>query len=171
MYLCKRKDGILQMVHTTGAIAGIIIKKLEPFSDERGMLMEILRADDDLMLEKFGQVYLTTAYPNVVKAWHWHEKQDDNFCVIKGMAKVALYDRRPDSPTFGNLMELFIGEKYPCVVHIPIGVAHGYKAIGDKPCYLINTITQMYNRINPDEQRIAYNDPSIPYNWNNDING
>jgi len=30
--------------------------------DERGRLMEILRVDDDLFL-KFGQVYITTTYP------------------------------------------------------------------------------------------------------------
>lgn len=36
-------------------INGVIIKKLKVIPDERGRLMEILRADDDFF-EKFGQV-------------------------------------------------------------------------------------------------------------------
>ena len=69
-------------------IKGVKIKKLLVIPDERGWLMEILRCDDEIF-EKFGQVYLTTAYPGVVKAWHYHKKQTDNFTCIHGMMKVA----------------------------------------------------------------------------------
>ena len=48
-------------------IDGIIIKELKVIPDERGRLMEILRSDDKLF-ERFGQVYVTTTYPGVVKA-------------------------------------------------------------------------------------------------------
>ncbi len=47
-------------------IQGVKIKKLKVIPDERGRLMEMLRADDELFV-KFGQVYLTAAYPGVVK--------------------------------------------------------------------------------------------------------
>jgi dTDP-4-dehydrorhamnose 3,5-epimerase len=43
-------------------IDGVVIKKLKVIADERGRLMEILRGDDNFF-EKFGQVYMTTAYP------------------------------------------------------------------------------------------------------------
>ena len=52
-------------------IEGVKIKKLKVIPDERGRLMEMLRSDDDLFI-KFGQVYMTTAYPGVVKGWHYH---------------------------------------------------------------------------------------------------
>jgi len=55
-------------------IEGVRLKELKPIPDERGRVMEILRADDELF-EKFGQVYMTTAYPGVVKAWHYHKLQ------------------------------------------------------------------------------------------------
>jgi len=51
--------------------------------------MEILRNDDNIT-RNFGQVYVTTAYPGVTKAWHMHKKQTDNFTCIHGMMKVAL---------------------------------------------------------------------------------
>ena len=65
-------------------IEGVRFKKLRSIPDERGQLMEILRADDECFV-KFGQVYLTSAYPGVVKAWHYHKVQADNFAVVKGM--------------------------------------------------------------------------------------
>lgn len=59
-------------------IDGVNVKKLKILPDERGRLMEMFREDDELFI-RFGQVYLTTAYPGVVKAWHYHQKQTDHF--------------------------------------------------------------------------------------------
>ena len=58
-------------------IDGVQIKSLKFIPDERGRLMEILRCDDP-MFSRFGQVYMTTTLPGVIKAWHYHRKQDDN---------------------------------------------------------------------------------------------
>ena len=63
------------------AIEGVKVKALRVVPDERGRLMEILRCDDPLF-EKFGQVYVTTVYPGVVKAWHYHKIQTDNIAVV-----------------------------------------------------------------------------------------
>ncbi|HUW83274.1 MAG TPA: dTDP-4-dehydrorhamnose 3,5-epimerase, partial [Phycisphaerae bacterium] len=49
-------------------------KSLRVIPDERGWLMEVLRRDDEMFIQ-FGQVYVTAAYPGVVKAWHYHKKQ------------------------------------------------------------------------------------------------
>jgi dTDP-4-dehydrorhamnose 3,5-epimerase len=156
-------------------IEGVIVKKLKVIADERGHLMEMIRNDDECFAARpeFGQMYLTTAYPGVVKAWHYHWHQDDNFCVVKGMAKVALYDGRPKSPTYREVNEFFIGEKNPCVIHIPAFVWHGYKCIGNEPCHLINMVTRAYDYKTPDEHRHPYNadDGMTNYNWNKDING
>jgi len=64
-------------------IDGVQITPLRVIPDERGWLMEILRCDDP-HFHAFGQVYMTTAYPNVVKAWHYHRKQTDNFTCVSG---------------------------------------------------------------------------------------
>ena len=56
-------------------IEGVKTKKLNVIPDERGRLMEIFRCDEELF-EKFGQVYLTTCYPGVVKAWHTHQTSE-----------------------------------------------------------------------------------------------
>ena len=132
--------------------------------DERGLLLEILRSDDPLF-KKFGQVYLSMAYPGVAKAWHYHKLQTDHFCVVSGMAKVVLYDGRPKSPTYRLINEFFIGSLNPQLVVIPPFVMHGYKAIGSAPAYLINVPTELHNFSKPDEYRLPPDTKKIPYRW------
>lgn len=145
-------------------IDGVKIKKLSIIPDERGWLMEILRCDEDFF-EKFGQVYLTTAYPGVVKAWHFHKKQTDNFTCVHGMMKVVLYDARKEASSFGNLIEIFVGEKNPVLIRVPPGVYHGFKGIGTETAYFLSIPTLPYNYGEPDEFRLEPDSPDIPYDW------
>ncbi|MCK4252513.1 dTDP-4-dehydrorhamnose 3,5-epimerase family protein [candidate division WOR-3 bacterium] len=145
-------------------IEGVKTKKLRVIPDERGWLMEILRCDEEIF-EKFGQVYLTTAYPRVVKAWHYHKKQTDNFTCVKGMMKVALYDGREDSPTYKEINEFFIGDKNPVLISVPPLVYHGFKAIGEEAAYFISIPTLPYNYKEPDEYRLPPNTKEILYDW------
>jgi dTDP-4-dehydrorhamnose 3,5-epimerase len=145
-------------------IEGVRLKELKPIPDERGRVMEILRADDE-GFEKFGQVYMTTAYPGVVKAWHYHKLQTDNMTIIKGMMKVVLYDGRKDSPTNGEINEFFLGEHNVKLIQIPKMVYHGFKCIGREEAIVINVPTQPYNHEHPDEYRVDPYHNEIPYDW------
>lgn len=145
-------------------IKGVKQKKLRVIPDERGRLMEILRSDDQLFL-KFGQVYITTAYPGVVKGWHYHKNQVDNFAVLKGMIKLVLYDPREDSPTKGEVNEFFLGEHNPQLIQIPKLVYHGFKCISDDEAICLNVPTEVYNYENPDEYRVHPHEGGIPYDW------
>lgn len=145
-------------------IDGVKIKKLKIIPDERGRLMEILRRDDEIF-EKFGQVYMTTANPGVVKAWHYHKKQDDNFTCVHGKMRLALYDARKKSPTYGEVNEFTISLDEPILVHIPKLIYHGFKCISDCEALVINTVTIPYNYKKPDELRIDPYDNDISYDW------
>ena len=126
--------------------------------------MEILRCDDEIF-NQFGQVYLTTAYPGVVKAWHYHKKQTDNFTCIKGMMKVVLYDSREGSPTRGQLNEFFLGDQNPLLISVPPLVYHGFKAIGEETAFFLSVPTFAYNYDDPDEFRLPPDTKDIPYDW------
>ena len=145
-------------------IEGVRVKKLKVIPDERGRLMEILRRDDDIFM-KFGQVYMTTAYPGVVKAWHYHKKQHDNFTCVSGRIRLALYDARPKSKTFKAIDEFILSLEEPVLVQIPPLVYHGFKCEGDKEAIVVNTITYPYNREKPDEYRVDAYENDIPYDW------
>ena len=152
------------MTITDGKIDGVKIKTLRVIPDERGRLMEILRCDDPIFKE-FGQVYMTTACPGAVKAWHYHKHQTDNFCAVVGMMKVVLYDDRPDSPTRGTVEEHFIGVHNPVVLQIPNGVYHGFKCVSETEAIVINTPTEKYNYDDPDEYRLPPHGGPVPYDW------
>jgi dTDP-4-dehydrorhamnose 3,5-epimerase len=145
-------------------IEGVNVKKLRVIPDERGFLMEMLRADDPFF-QKFGQAYLTAAYPGVVKGWHYHKIQTDHFIVVKGMMKVVLYDMRENSSTKGEINEFFMGELNPMLITIPPGVLHGMKCISEEIAFLINIPTEIYEYGDPDEHRVAAHDNDIPYDW------
>lgn len=145
-------------------IEGVQIKQLKRNADERGFLMEMIRSTDEFFT-KFGQCYVSLNYPGVVRAWHYHKKQEDYFVVVQGMCKVGLYDMREGSPTKGVAEAHYLGDNNNIVLRIPVGVAHGYKTVGTQPSLLINFPTEVYNAEDPDEFRIAWDDPSIPFNW------
>jgi len=145
-------------------IDGVRIKKLTPHADERGYLMELLRNDDDIFTT-FGQCYVTLNYPGVIRAWHYHKKQEDFFVVVKGMCKVGLYDMREGSPTRGMAEAHYLGDNNNIVLRIPVGVAHGYRTIGVEASLLVNFPTQLYDPAEPDEFRVPWDSPDIPFNW------
>lgn len=145
-------------------IQGVKTKQLKVIPDERGRLMEMLRADDEIFIQ-FGQLYMTTSYPGAVKAWHYHKKQVDNFVVVKGMMKVVLYDGREGSPTFREINEFFMGEYNPILLQIPAYVYHGFKCISEGEAIVINCPTQVYRYQDPDEYRIPPHGGEIPYEW------
>jgi len=145
-------------------IDGVKVKKLKVIPDDRGKLMEILRSDDE-MFEEFGQVYMTTAYPGVVKAWHYHKRQTDNFTCISGKMRLGLYDAREGSPTRGEVEEYIISLNDPMVVRIPPGVYHGFKCISEEEAVVINTVTVPYDPADPDEYRVDEYDNDIDFDW------
>ena len=145
-------------------IEGVKIKQLRVIPDQRGRLMEILRADDDLF-EAFGQVYMTTTYPGVVKAWHLHKKQKDNVACVQGMIKLALYDPREESPTYKEVNEFYLGTHNPLLVQLPAGVYHGWMCVSPEEAIVVNVPTEVYNREDPDEFRLDPHTNDIPYDW------
>ena len=158
-------SGPVKYTSTAGRqpIVGVQTKPLRLIPDERGWLMEILRADDELF-QKFGQVYVSGTYPGVVKAWHYHRLQVDHFACVAGMIKLVLVDTREDSPTNGSVNEFFIGTQNPTLVQIPNLVYHGWKCISQEPSVVVNVPTEPYRYADPDEYRLEPHG-TLPYDW------
>lgn len=143
-------------------IRDVVYENLVTRSDDRGYLIEILRATDPFFT-KFGQVYLVgNLARGTVRAWHKHEALWDWFFVSHGTAKFALYDDRPDSPTHGKIDTFVIGARQPAVLAVPPGVFHGWMSLEDDT-QLISTASEVYNREKPDEVRVPFD--SFGYDW------
>ena len=145
-------------------IHGVKTKPLRLVSDERGWLMEILRADDAEFFTKFGQTYVSATYPGVVKAWHYHRQQVDHFACVAGMVKLVLIDTRVGSPTEGTVNEFVIGVLNPMLIQVPSLVYHGWKCISVEPSLVVNVPSEPYQRDAPDEYRLEPHG-ALPYDW------
>ncbi|HEY9855751.1 MAG TPA: dTDP-4-dehydrorhamnose 3,5-epimerase family protein [Stenomitos sp.] len=143
-------------------IQGVRITPLKQIPDERGKVMHMLRADAD-GFEGFGEIYFSTVYPGAIKGWHLHHRMTLNYAVPHGRIKFVLYDDREDSPTRGELQEIFLGPDHYYLVTVPPGVWNGFKGIGTEMALVANCASISHD---PTEiERMDPFDPAIPYNW------
>lgn len=115
---------------TKGKIEDVIVYPLKKFVDERGWLAELFRHDE--IKEEFypAMAYISVTEPLVQRGPHEHVDQTDLFCFLgAGNFKLRLWDNRPASPTYRNVMTLFVGADNPQAVIVPVGVAHAYKNV------------------------------------------
>ena len=116
-----------------GEIEGVIINKLNKFSDERGFLVETFRVDN--LLDNLQPVmsYVSYTKSGIARGPHEHLKQTDIFCFIgPGNFGIKLWDNRKESKTFRCYMKIVGGEDNPIRVIVPPGVVHGYKNISQE---------------------------------------
>jgi len=144
-------------------IDGVIIRKLKRIPDERGYIMKMQESIDE-EFKGFGEMYFSTIYPGIVKGWHLHNKATLNYTVVSGMIKLVLFDNREDSPTKGELMELYIGDENYELVQIPPKVWNGFKGIGNKMAIVADLITITHDK-DTMERMDPHNNDVIPYKW------
>jgi dTDP-4-dehydrorhamnose 3,5-epimerase len=143
-------------------IDGVVIKKLNKIPDERGSIYHMLKKEDK-EFNGFGEIYFSTIYPGVIKAWHIHEEMELNYAVVSGDIKMVLYDDRPKSKTKGQLMEIFLGDRNYLLIKVPPKVWNGFKGIGVKEAIVANCATLSHR---PDEiKRLDPSSKNIPYDW------
>ncbi|MCE5246039.1 MAG: dTDP-4-dehydrorhamnose 3,5-epimerase family protein [Candidatus Polarisedimenticolia bacterium] len=143
-------------------VEGVVVVPLEAHVDERGYLIEILRAVDP-HFTKFGQVYLVGDMARgAVRAFHKHERLWDWFFIGHGSAKFAVRDDRKESPTYEAMDTIVIGDRNPSLIVVPPGVYHGWMALEDDT-QLISIGSEVYDREHPDEVRVPPD--SWGYDW------
>jgi len=136
-------------------IEGVKLIELKAHVDDRGYLIEIIRAVDE-HFTKFGQVYLVGNFSKgTIRAFHKHNILWDWFFISHGCAKFVLVDDRKNSPTFKNIETFIISSRNPSLLCVPPQVYHGWMSLEDDT-QMISIASEVYNRQNPDEIRIPY---------------
>lgn len=130
-------------------IEGVVLTSLTSGADHRGSLSELLTTRDGLD-DPIVHVYQVFANPGSVRAWVFHRLQDDRLAFTNGRLRVVLYDLRPDRP---------------CLLRIPVFVAHGIENTGDTVASFINMPTRVYDPERPDKSRLPADHPGIPYTF------
>lgn len=145
-------------------IEGVFVRQLTIHADQRGSLTELLRRDWPGFVG-FGQALVTINNPGVIRGWHWHRRQTDVIVVIRGRALLPLYDGRAGSSTFGRVEDRVADGAAPLALFVPPGVYHGYKTLGTEPSTILNFPSELYDPDRPDEERVAFDEPAIGYDW------
>ena len=130
---------------TKGKIQDVVVYPLKKFVDERGWLCELFRHDE--ITEEFypAMAYISVTEPNTQRGPHEHVEQADLFCFLGASNfKLRLWDNRENSPTFKNVMTLFVGADNPQAIIVPIGVVHAYKNVGSEKGVVINCPNRLY---------------------------
>ncbi|MEM8694942.1 MAG: dTDP-4-dehydrorhamnose 3,5-epimerase family protein [Pseudomonadota bacterium] len=107
-------------------IDGLKCRALTRHEDSRGDLMEVYRNEWELDDTHPVQWNVVHSRPNVLRGVHLHRRHKDSLTVLAGELLLGLQDLRPDSSTGGTAILIAIEAAEPAIVHIPIGVAHGF---------------------------------------------
>ena len=143
-------------------IDGVKLINLKTIHDERGKIMHMLKKTDPHFIE-FGEIYFSIAFPGIIKGWHEHTKQIQNYAVIDGKIKLVLYDNRSNSKTHKTINEIYLGEENYSLVTIPTGIITAYKCISKKNSILANCSTLPHD---PKEMiNYDFKGDKVPYNW------
>jgi len=143
-------------------IDGVTITPLRQIIDERGKVMHMLR-EDSHVFERFGEIYFSCTHPGAIKAWHMHTRMTLNYAVVFGGLKFVLFDDRENSPSRGEIQEIYLSPENYCLVTVPPLIWNGFKGIGTQTTIVANCATMAHD---PDE--IVRRDPfdaAIPYDW------
>lgn len=141
----QQKPAATPEIFQAGEINDVVVRDLRKFDDKRGWLSELFR-HDELTAEFFPTMaYVSSTLPGVTRGPHEHVDQADFFCFLgPSNFKLRLWDNRPDSETFRNVMTLVVGADDPKSVLIPRGVVHAYQNIGEVDGIVINCPNRLY---------------------------
>jgi len=152
-------------VGTQPLIDGVAIRHLAPREDKRGELIELYRQSWDFHPQPLLYSYMVTLRPGAIRGWAMHKLQDDRIAVISGVLRWALFDNRPDSPTYEKLNVFVFSDRNRALFIIPKNVIHAAQNIGSHEAVFLNYPTREYDSANPDKYRISHSDARIPFRF------
>jgi dTDP-4-dehydrorhamnose 3,5-epimerase len=165
----KRSDVLATGDLRVEPIEGLKFRLTRPVPHDDGHLIEIARDDWDLVGEPIRQVHMTTTLPGRVRAWGLHSATTDRLFVARGLFRIACWDGREGSSSYGRLNEFTLSDRSPGLIVIPPNVYHGWKNIGTDEGIVVNMPTRPYTHDAPDALDLPWDSPHardlIPYCW------
>jgi dTDP-4-dehydrorhamnose 3,5-epimerase len=146
-------------------IDGIVLRRLPPIEDKRGDVVEIYNPAWNIHPAAMVYAYQSSLRPGAIKGWIKHALQDDRLFISHGVMRWALYDDRPDSPTYQLVNDLTLSERNRALLIIPQGVYHAVQNIGQTDAFFVNLPTRPYNHHDPDKYRLPIRNDLIPFDF------
>lgn len=145
-------------------IDGVWLKPLRKHHSENGWFLELYRMGEMGVEglpgeERFAlrQASISRAEPGRINAFHIHPllPQGELWTVVQGQLLVWLVDCRAGSASVGVRQRVILSGEAPSLLHIPAGVAHGYRA-GGEGALLVYGMNQQFDPDRPNEGRLPW---------------
>jgi dTDP-4-dehydrorhamnose 3,5-epimerase len=146
-------------------IDGVVVREVLHVPRDHGVITETFRPEWDPTGMPIVHVYQSRLFPGAIGAWSCHTKSIDRLFVNQGHLKAVLFDGREESPTFGRVVELHVGDARPAFVVLPTGIWHGLQNLGSSDALVLNYPTHAYDYEDPDHWRLPWDTEQIPYTW------
>ncbi len=140
-------------------IAAVSVRELPSGLDASGLSVEIWRGADRPG-SSIGASF-RAVFPGVAEAWTSHEAAVERIVCLGGTIKLVLCDRRADSPTRDEIMEIFLGEYRFREVTVPPGVLRGWKAVGGEAALILSVL----EGDDTDSRLLNREEAGVPYDW------
>jgi len=124
-------------------IEGVKIHDQFIHKDHRGFLLRLVRKEH-VGDRIFGDSYILSSIPGVVRGNHFHKRTTEWFCLIKGKGCLGL--KKGEQVDFINL-----DDKNFKLIEIPPGISHAIKNTGDE---IMIFFAYADERFNPDDDDI-----------------
>jgi dTDP-4-dehydrorhamnose 3,5-epimerase len=151
-----------------GQIAGAILFRPSPHTDERGFFSRTFDADvaraAGIDPGGFAQDSLSRSARGVIRGMHTRRGRGEAKLVRCSYGAVldVVVDLRKGSPTFRNMVTFELRDTEQVSLYIPAGCAHGFQALTD-PADVAYRIDRPHD---PSEDvSIAFDDPGLAIPW------
>jgi dTDP-4-dehydrorhamnose 3,5-epimerase len=158
--------GVVDLSVQTTSIEGLFIITMRQVEDDRGVVREFHRQSAwvDAGLPEVGpwlQVNVTETQQGALRGLHG-EAMNKLVAVAAGEAFGAYVDTRPDSPSFGKTVTVFLEKGHQVLV--PQGVCNGFQAVSSSPTQYVYCLDAEWT---PGMPGIAVNalDPELGIEW------
>ena len=143
-------------------IKDVTISKLKIIEDERGKVMHMMR-NDSKVFQSFGEIYFSTIYKDVIKAWHLHKEATLNYASVSGEVKLVLYDDRTERDSRGIYEEIFLTPENYFLVTIPPNIWNGFKGLAKGESIIANCLNLPNNE--KEMVRLDIKNKRFNHNW------
>lgn len=113
--------------------------QLEPRSDERGRLIELVQA------HTAGQMFISSTVPGVTRGNHFHRRKVERFIVVEGTATISL--RRL---LHNDVVTFTVSGQHPVAVDIPTLHTHNITNVGSDSLTTVFWTDEIFDPARPD---------------------
>lgn len=164
----KPQDEIKPGVFST-PLPGVFFLPFTRHTDQRGFYAELFRAPElnELLEQPFTikQTNLSFSVQNVIRGFH-AENWRKFLTILTGTAFCAFADFRTDSPTFGQVLTVSVGEQgLSGSFFLPAGIGNSF-CVTQGPCNYLYAVDQLYKeRDTSGDIAISLFDPDLAVEW------